>query len=119
MLADIKETLERLQVINPKLNPKKCSFGVEEVRFLGHLITKADPSKVKAISDLQPLKSISKIQSLSKKLAEINRVEIRRLLDDLRVTVAKLMLLVYKLLLLVFKVNTAGTKLQLLKDYNY
>ncbi|GJT23701.1 hypothetical protein Tco_0893638 [Tanacetum coccineum] len=45
-------------------------------------------------------------------------VEIKRLLDDLRVTAAKLMLLVYKLLLLVFRVNAIGTKLQLLKDYN-
>ncbi|GJS71454.1 hypothetical protein Tco_0704295 [Tanacetum coccineum] len=45
-------------------------------------------------------------------------VGIKRLLDDLRVTAAKLMLLVYKLLLLVFRVNAAGIKLQLLKDYN-
>ncbi|GKB88501.1 reverse transcriptase domain-containing protein, partial [Tanacetum coccineum] len=73
MLADIKETLERLRVINLKLNPKKCSFGVEEGRFSGHLITKqgikADPSKVKAISDLQPPKSVSEIQSLGKNMS--------------------------------------------------
>ncbi|GKA19425.1 hypothetical protein Tco_0699340, partial [Tanacetum coccineum] len=37
-------------------------------------------------------------------------VVIKRLLDDLRVTAAKLMLLVYKLLLLVLKVNAASTK---------
>ncbi|GJY98376.1 ribonuclease H-like domain-containing protein [Tanacetum coccineum] len=37
-------------------------------------------------------------------------VGIKRLLDDLRVTAAKLMLLVQKLLLLVFKVNAAGMK---------
>ncbi|GJZ56946.1 reverse transcriptase domain-containing protein [Tanacetum coccineum] len=40
MLADIKETVERLRVINLKLNQKKCSFGVEEEIFSGHLITK-------------------------------------------------------------------------------
>ncbi|GJU94746.1 reverse transcriptase domain-containing protein [Tanacetum coccineum] len=77
MLADIKETLERLRVINLKLNPKKCSFRVEEGRFSGRLITtqgiKADPSKVKAISDLQPPKTVSEMQSLNKKLAAINR----------------------------------------------
>ncbi|GJT38092.1 hypothetical protein Tco_0937957 [Tanacetum coccineum] len=41
-------------------------------------------------------------------------VGIKRLLDDLEVTAAKLMLLVYKLLLLV-KITTAE-RLQLLKD---
>ncbi|GJW96244.1 hypothetical protein Tco_0178052 [Tanacetum coccineum] len=50
-------------------------------------------------------------------------VGIKRLLDDLRVTAAKLMLLVYKLLLLVLKVNAASTKvttaqrLRLLKEF--
>ncbi|GJZ70256.1 hypothetical protein Tco_0633806 [Tanacetum coccineum] len=77
MLADIRETLERLRVINLKLNLKKCSFGVEEGRFLGHLITKqgikVDLSKVKAILDLQPPKSISEMQSLGQKLAVISR----------------------------------------------
>nr|GEV67263.1 reverse transcriptase domain-containing protein [Tanacetum cinerariifolium] len=37
---DIKGTFERFRSINMKLNPKKCSFGVEEGPFLGHLITK-------------------------------------------------------------------------------
>ncbi|GJS95538.1 reverse transcriptase domain-containing protein [Tanacetum coccineum] len=49
MLADIKETFEKFQSINMKLNPKKCSFGIEEGPFLGHMITKqgirANPSK--------------------------------------------------------------------------
>ncbi|GJV84006.1 putative ribonuclease H-like domain-containing protein [Tanacetum coccineum] len=42
-------------------------------------------------------------------------VGIKRLLDNLRVTADKLMLLVYKLLLSVFRVNAAITNLQLLK----
>nr|GEU91748.1 reverse transcriptase domain-containing protein [Tanacetum cinerariifolium] len=77
MLADIKETLNGLRAINLKLNPKKCSFGVEEGIFSGDLITKqgikVNPPKVKAISDLQPSKSVSKIQNLNKKLAVLNR----------------------------------------------
>nr|GEV49542.1 reverse transcriptase domain-containing protein [Tanacetum cinerariifolium] len=64
ILVDIKKTLKRLRVISLKLNPKKCSFRVEEGMFSGHLITKqrikADPSKVKAISYLKPLKSKDK-----------------------------------------------------------
>ncbi|GJU96663.1 hypothetical protein Tco_1321419 [Tanacetum coccineum] len=61
---------------------------------------------------------------LSIKSPTIERiVGIKRILDDLRVTADKLMLLVYKLLLLVLKVNAASTKvrtvqrLRLLKEF--
>ncbi|GKE72086.1 hypothetical protein Tco_1534127 [Tanacetum coccineum] len=61
---------------NDMLNPRKCSFGVEEGIFLGHLIMKqgikANPSRVKAVSDLQPPKSVDEIQYLSKKLDSLN-----------------------------------------------
>ncbi|GJX28519.1 reverse transcriptase domain-containing protein [Tanacetum coccineum] len=62
MLADIKETFLRFRLINMKLNPKKCSFGIEEGPFLGHLITKqgirANPSKwtQEAATTLQEMK---------------------------------------------------------------
>ncbi|GKA67593.1 reverse transcriptase domain-containing protein [Tanacetum coccineum] len=60
-----------------KLNPKKCSFGVEEGPFLGHLITKqgikANPSKVKAVTDLEQPKTPKEIQSLNGKLAVLTR----------------------------------------------
>ncbi|XP_076926462.1 uncharacterized protein LOC143589645 [Bidens hawaiensis] len=38
MLRDIKETFETLRSINMKLNPAKCSFGMEEGKFLGVII---------------------------------------------------------------------------------
>ncbi|GJY16425.1 hypothetical protein Tco_0386847 [Tanacetum coccineum] len=60
-----------------KLNPKKCSFGVEEGPFLGHLITKqgikANPSKVKAVTDLDQPRTLKDIQSLNGKLAALSR----------------------------------------------
>nr|GEU83054.1 reverse transcriptase domain-containing protein [Tanacetum cinerariifolium] len=78
MLVDIKETLDKLRAINLKLNPKKCYFGVEERIFSRHLITKqgikANSLKVKAISDLQPPKSVSEMQNLNRKLAALNRL---------------------------------------------
>nr|GEV12587.1 rve domain-containing protein/RVT_3 domain-containing protein [Tanacetum cinerariifolium] len=50
MLADIEETFKRPHAINLKLKPRKCSFGVEEGIYFGHLVTKqgikADPSKI-------------------------------------------------------------------------
>ncbi|GJR47907.1 reverse transcriptase domain-containing protein [Tanacetum coccineum] len=60
-----------------KLNPKKCSFGIEEGPFLGHLIIKqgirSNPSKVKVVTDLEPSKTLKDIQSLNGKLAALIR----------------------------------------------
>ncbi|GKA97682.1 reverse transcriptase domain-containing protein [Tanacetum coccineum] len=60
-----------------KLNPKKCSFGVEEGPFLGHLITKqgikANPSKVKLVTDLDQPRTLKDIQSLNMKLVALSR----------------------------------------------
>ncbi|GJU64637.1 reverse transcriptase domain-containing protein [Tanacetum coccineum] len=36
IMRDIEETFKTLQEINMKLNPKKCTFGVEEGTFLGY-----------------------------------------------------------------------------------
>ncbi|GJV89168.1 reverse transcriptase domain-containing protein [Tanacetum coccineum] len=76
MLGDIQETFERFRSINMKLNPKKCSFGVEEGPFLGHLITKqgikANPSKIKAVTELEQPQALKDIQSLNGKLAALS-----------------------------------------------
>ncbi|GKC47883.1 reverse transcriptase domain-containing protein [Tanacetum coccineum] len=77
MLIDIQETFDKLRAINMKLNPKKCSFGIKEGPFLGHLITKqgikAASSKVKAISNLTSPKTLKEIQSLNGKLISLSR----------------------------------------------
>ncbi|GJX95220.1 reverse transcriptase domain-containing protein [Tanacetum coccineum] len=77
MLKNIQETLKRFQSINMKLTLKKCSFDVEEVPFLGHLITKkgikANPLKVKAVTDLDQPRTLKDIQSLYGKLAALSQ----------------------------------------------
>ncbi|GJX60386.1 reverse transcriptase domain-containing protein [Tanacetum coccineum] len=77
LLADIAETFENLKAINMKLNPKKCSFGVEEGKFLGYMVTlegiRANLKKTKAILDLTSPKTLKEMQSLSGKLASLNR----------------------------------------------
>ncbi|GJX39234.1 reverse transcriptase domain-containing protein [Tanacetum coccineum] len=82
MLKDIQETFDRFRSINMKLNPKKCSFGVEDGLFLGHLITKqgirANPSKVKAVTDLDPPKTLKDVQSLNENLAALSRWMLQR-----------------------------------------
>ncbi|GJT29141.1 reverse transcriptase domain-containing protein, partial [Tanacetum coccineum] len=76
-MADIAETFESLKTINMKLNPKKCSFEVEEGKFLGYMVTsegiRANPKKTRAVSDLQSPKTLKEMQSLSGKLASLNR----------------------------------------------
>ncbi|GJT38959.1 reverse transcriptase domain-containing protein [Tanacetum coccineum] len=76
MLSDIQETFERFWSINMKLNPKKCLFGVEEGLFSGHLITKqgikANPTKIKAVTELEQPRALKDIQSLNGKLAALS-----------------------------------------------
>ncbi|GJU46540.1 reverse transcriptase domain-containing protein [Tanacetum coccineum] len=60
-----------------KLNPKKCSFGMEEGKFLGYIVTsegiRANPEKAKAVMDMPSPKTLKQMQSLSGKLAALNR----------------------------------------------
>ncbi|GKD68701.1 hypothetical protein Tco_1322791, partial [Tanacetum coccineum] len=44
-----------------------------EGQFLGYLEIKANPLKVKAITDLQPSKTLKDVQSLNGKLAALSR----------------------------------------------
>ncbi|GKA11337.1 reverse transcriptase domain-containing protein, partial [Tanacetum coccineum] len=39
IIKDIEQTFLTLRRINMKLNPKKCSFGMEEGKFLGYIVT--------------------------------------------------------------------------------
>ncbi|XP_071694983.1 uncharacterized mitochondrial protein AtMg00860-like [Rutidosis leptorrhynchoides] len=77
MLADILETFASLRKINMKLNSLKCSFGEEEGKFLGHVVTergiKANPKKIEAIDILPSPKTKKDEQSLTGKLTAITR----------------------------------------------
>ncbi|GJS36643.1 reverse transcriptase domain-containing protein, partial [Tanacetum coccineum] len=39
LITDIAKTFDTLRKANMKLNPKKCTFGVEAGQFLGYIIT--------------------------------------------------------------------------------
>ncbi|GKB86555.1 hypothetical protein Tco_0958827 [Tanacetum coccineum] len=76
MIMDIAETFDNIQRVNMKLNPKKCSFGIGEGKFLGYMVTsegiRENPKKTKVVADMQSLKTLKEMQSLSEKLAAIN-----------------------------------------------
>ncbi|GJZ48636.1 retrovirus-related pol polyprotein from transposon TNT 1-94 [Tanacetum coccineum] len=51
------------------LNPKKCSFGMEEGKFLGYIVTsegiRANPKKIKVVMNMPSLSSLKQMQQLS------------------------------------------------------
>ncbi|GJZ47109.1 reverse transcriptase domain-containing protein [Tanacetum coccineum] len=77
IIRDIKETFKTLRKFNMKLNPKKCTFGVEEGMFLGYKVNtkgiKVCPDKADAVLSLPSLKCLKDVQKLNGKLASLNR----------------------------------------------
>jgi hypothetical protein len=55
-LKDIALVLERMRTYNLKLKTSKCTFAMESLKFLGHIVSsdglRPDPSKVSAIRDM-------------------------------------------------------------------
>ncbi|GJV82481.1 reverse transcriptase domain-containing protein [Tanacetum coccineum] len=78
IVKDIEETFKTQREINMKLNPKKCTFGVEEWMFLGYKVNtkglKVCPDKVDAVLSLPSPKCLKDVQKLNGKLASLNRV---------------------------------------------
>ena len=60
-----------------KLNPNKCAFGVSSGKFLGFMVSQrgieANPDKIQAILDMEPPKNIKEVQSLTGRVAALNR----------------------------------------------
>ncbi|GJZ66340.1 reverse transcriptase domain-containing protein [Tanacetum coccineum] len=77
IIRDIEETFKTLREINMKMNPKKCTFGVEEGMFLGYKVNtkgiKVCPDKADAILSLPSPKCLKDVQKLNGKLASLNR----------------------------------------------
>ncbi|GJU07690.1 reverse transcriptase domain-containing protein [Tanacetum coccineum] len=77
IVRDIEETFKTLREINMKLNPKKCTFGVEEWMFLGYKVNtkglKVCPDKVNVVLSLPSPKCLKDVQKLNGKLASLNR----------------------------------------------
>ena len=60
-----------------KLNPSKCAFGVSSGKFLGFIVSQrgieANPEKVKAILEMNSPRTIKEVQSLTGRVAALNR----------------------------------------------
>ena len=76
-LDDLKETFDTLRRHQMKLNPSKCAFGASLGKFLGFMVSQrgieANPDKIQAILDIEPPKNIKEVQSLTGRVAALNR----------------------------------------------
>ena len=62
---------------NFKLNPKKCTFGVQKGKILGCIVSAKgidpNPDKVQAILNMKVPENIKDVQKLTGRLAALNR----------------------------------------------
>ncbi|XP_052621664.1 uncharacterized protein LOC111883765 [Lactuca sativa] len=77
ILQDIEETFKTLEVTKMKLNPTKCTFGVEEGQFLGYYVTRQgvqpSPTKVDEFIETPTPNSLRDAQGLNGKLTALSR----------------------------------------------
>jgi hypothetical protein len=76
LVADLEETFANLRKVNIKLNPK-CVFGIPSSKLLGFLVShrgiEANPDKIKAIEQMQPLRRLKDMQRLAGCMAALGR----------------------------------------------
>nr|GEW46452.1 hypothetical protein [Tanacetum cinerariifolium] len=83
LLADIAETFDNLKKINMKLNPKKCSFGVEEEKFLGRFLAKSVERSLPFFNTLKNITKENRHEFRWTKEAEKAFKQIKNLIMDL------------------------------------
>ncbi|GKU89032.1 hypothetical protein SLEP1_g3225 [Rubroshorea leprosula] len=76
-LTDLAETFNNLRRCSIKLNPAKCTFGVESGKFLGFMVSRrgieVNPEKIKAIEEMKPPKSTKDVERLAGRVAALHR----------------------------------------------
>jgi hypothetical protein len=76
-LDDFEETFKTLRQYRIKLNPSKCVFNISSGKFLRFMVSQrgieANPNKIKAILEMAPPKTIKEVQSLTGRVAALNR----------------------------------------------
>lgn len=76
VIPDLTETFDNLRKIRWKLSPTKCVFGVPSGKLLGFIVSsrgvEANPIKISAITDMEPLKTAKDVQKLTGCMAALN-----------------------------------------------
>ena len=76
-LEDLNKFFSRLRQHKMRLNPAKCVFGVIKGKVLGYMVTdrgiEVDPSKVKAITEMQAPRTQKEVKGFMGRLQYISR----------------------------------------------
>ncbi|XP_014498730.1 uncharacterized protein LOC106759872 [Vigna radiata var. radiata] len=76
-VKDLEEVLGQVRKYGMRLNPAKCTFGVNAGRFLGFMLTvrgiEANPDKCKAILEMRSPHNLKEIQRLVDRLTSLSR----------------------------------------------
>ena len=76
-LDDLQETFDTLRQYNMRLNPSKCAFEVSFGKFLRFMVLhrgiEVNPNKIQAILNMEPPQNIKEVQSLTGRVAGLNR----------------------------------------------
>ena len=76
-VAHLADTFNILKTYRMELNPLKCSFGVASRKFLGFMVNsrgiEANLEKIQALIDMQSPSRTKKVQSLTRRVAALNR----------------------------------------------
>ena len=74
--ADLTEVFKALRTYNIRLDPEKCTFGVDGGKFLGFMLTQcgieANPEKCQTIIDMRSPANIKEVQRLVGRLTAIS-----------------------------------------------
>ncbi|XP_057435810.1 uncharacterized protein LOC130728374 [Lotus japonicus] len=75
--GDLKEVFTQLRTYQMKLNPEKCSFGIQGGKFLGFMLTsrgiEVNPDKGRAILEMKSPTSVKEVQRLTGRMAALSR----------------------------------------------
>ena len=71
-IVALEKFFARIRQFQMRLNPKKCTFGITAGKLLGFMIPQRgiemDPTKIKAILEMQPPKSEKEVRSFLRKI---------------------------------------------------
>ncbi|KAL0356048.1 UNVERIFIED_CONTAM: hypothetical protein Sradi_4051700 [Sesamum radiatum] len=76
-IKDLEETFSVLRKYKLKLNPTKCTFGVQGGCFLGFMVAQrgieANPLKIKAIIDMKAPTGLNEVERLTGRITALSR----------------------------------------------